>query len=90
MTTLLNFVLHMVQNPDVQAKAHEELDRVIGRGRMPDFSDKENLPYIRAIYMETLRHLPALPLGFPHRLIVDDEYRGMHLPEGSVVFANSW
>ena len=35
--------------PDIQAKAHAELDLVVGRGRLPDMDDQKDLPYIRAI-----------------------------------------
>ena len=35
--------------PDIQAKAHAELDRVVGRNRLPTVEDEKNLPYIHAI-----------------------------------------
>ncbi|KAG6836307.1 hypothetical protein H0H93_009280 [Arthromyces matolae] len=35
--------------PEIQAKAHAELDRVVGRGRLPTVEDEKNLPYIHAI-----------------------------------------
>lgn len=35
--------------PEIQAKAHEELDRVVGRNRLPTCEDEKNMPYIRAI-----------------------------------------
>jgi hypothetical protein len=35
--------------PDIQAKAHAELDRVIGRNRLPAVEDERDLPYLRAI-----------------------------------------
>jgi hypothetical protein len=39
-------------HPEVQARAHEELDRVIGRKRMPSAEDEQDLPYVRAIIKE--------------------------------------
>lgn len=36
-------------HPEIQAKAHEELDRVVGRDRLPNVDDEKNLPYIHAI-----------------------------------------
>jgi cytochrome P450 len=80
----------MVQHPGVQAKAQEELDRVIGRSRLPDFEDRESLPYLDAIYKETLRLYPVAPLGLPHRVIADDVYKGMRIPKGSIIFPNIW
>ena len=80
----------MVLNPDVQRKAQEELDQVIGRERLPDFSDKGNLPYVEAIYKEVLRWFPNAPLSVPHTVSTDDEYRGMKIPKGAVVYPNVW
>jgi len=80
----------MITHPDVQLKAQEELDNVIGRDRLPDIDDREALPYISALVKEVLRWYPILPFGFPHRLLVDDVYNGMHIPGGSIVFPNAW
>jgi cytochrome P450 len=38
--------------PDIQAKAHAELDSVIGRDYWPSVEDEARLPYIRAIIKE--------------------------------------
>jgi len=80
----------MITHPEVQRKAQEELDKVIGRNRLPDLDDRESLPYVSALLKEVLRFYPVAPLGVPHRLIADDVYRGMYLPEGSIVSANVW
>jgi cytochrome P450 len=53
----------MVQNPEVLAKAHAEIDEVVGREHPPNFKDLENLPYIQAMVKETLRWGPVGPLG---------------------------
>ena len=47
-------VLIMVAHPEVQKKAHEEIDLVIGTDRMPTLQDLNNLPYIQAIINEVL------------------------------------
>jgi hypothetical protein len=36
-------------------KAQEEIDRVVGTDRMPEFHDKDQLPYVLAVINETLR-----------------------------------
>jgi cytochrome P450 len=63
MAVLNSFMLAMTCYPDVQAKAQEELDRVLGKGRLPDFADEESLPYMAAILRETIRWSVATPLG---------------------------
>lgn len=88
--TLFNFVLLMVLYPEVQLKAQEELDKFVGRQRLPDFSDQDDLPYINAIYMEVIRLFPVLPLGVPHRAIAEGQYKGMRIPKGSIILPNAW
>ena len=48
-------VLALVVDPVVQARAQAELDTFVGKHRLPDFSDRENLPYIQCIISETFR-----------------------------------
>ena len=50
-------------HPEVQLKAQEQLDRVIGKDRLPEFDDIERCPLIRAIVMELFRWQPVLPLS---------------------------
>lgn len=45
----------MLLYPEVQKKARQELDRIVGKGRLPEFADKASLPYISAVVMEVLR-----------------------------------
>lgn len=80
----------MVQYPEVQRKAQEELDRVIGRTRLPEFEDKDSLPYLNAVYKEVLRWYPTLPFSVPHIALEDDEYKGMLIPKGCIICPNAW
>lgn len=75
--------------PHVQRKAQEELDRVVGPSRLPEFDDFDNLVYIQAVILESLRWMPVLPMGIPHALIRDDEYKGCFIPKGTMVIAVS-
>lgn len=49
----------MLTFPEVLKKAQEEVDRVVGCDRMPEFHDKEQLPYVTAVINETLRYVFA-------------------------------
>lgn len=42
----------MLLYPEVQRKVHEEIDRVVGRERFPEFSDQDSLPYTTAVCRE--------------------------------------
>ena len=60
------FMLAIVTHPEAQKKAQEELDSVVGRGRLPTFADRDSLPYIQACVREALRWKTMDPLGNPH------------------------
>ncbi|XP_006454809.1 hypothetical protein AGABI2DRAFT_215356 [Agaricus bisporus var. bisporus H97] len=89
-SNLSSFILAMALHPEVQRKASAELDRVVGPNRLPTFSDRHSLPYIRALCLETLRLYCPAPTALPHLAIKDDEYLGYHIPAGSTVIANTW
>ncbi|KAJ7218348.1 cytochrome P450, partial [Mycena pura] len=57
--------------------------------RLPDFGDRENLPFVECILQETSRcqWLIVGSKGVPHR-VMEDVYRGMLTPKGSLLFAN--
>ncbi|KAI2608722.1 cytochrome P450 [Hypoxylon fragiforme] len=77
--------------PQFIPKAQKELDRVVGRDRLPTFEDLPNLPYARAVASETLRWRPVAVLGgTPHASTADDVYKGMFIPKGSTVIAPLW
>ncbi|OJT11861.1 O-methylsterigmatocystin oxidoreductase [Trametes pubescens] len=76
--------------PEVQLKAREELDAVVGPNRLPTFEDRDSLPYLTAVAKECLRWQSVVPLGIPHRSLADDEYKGYFIPAGSAIIANLW
>ena len=78
----------MALNPHVVRKAQTELDKVVGDERLPDFSDRENLPYISAIVKEVLRWGCPGPIGIPKRVTQDDRYKGYFIPAGATVAEN--
>jgi cytochrome P450 len=80
----------MLAYPETQARAHAELDAVIGRTRLPTFADYPHLPYIRAMVKEILRWRPSTPLITPHRCTEDDWYEGRFIPKCTICLANAW
>ncbi|KAH8979058.1 cytochrome P450 [Lactarius hatsudake] len=86
--TLHWWLLALLVHPEVQIRAHAELDEVVGYARPPTFADLPSLPYIRAMVKEALRWSPATPLGVPHASSADDWYEGMFIPKGTVVLPN--
>ncbi|CZR65709.1 related to cytochrome P450 CYP2 subfamily [Phialocephala subalpina] len=84
------FTLAALLHPNAVQKAQAELDRVVGLDRLPNFGDKNNLPYIHAFANEVLRWRPVAAGGVPHAVTEDDEYMGYHIPKGATVIANHW
>ncbi|KAI0767204.1 cytochrome P450 [Fomes fomentarius] len=90
LSTVESFFLAMASCPEAQKKAQAELEAVVGPQRLPEFSDRDSLPYVNALMKELLRWRSVVPVGVPHCSIEDDEYRGYFIPKGSVVIANIW
>ncbi|KIJ41713.1 hypothetical protein M422DRAFT_229524 [Sphaerobolus stellatus SS14] len=84
------FILAMAMHPNVQEKAQAEIDSVVGTHRLPNFSDRESLPYVNAIIKETLRWQNVSPLNDPHLLTEDDVYNGYFIPKGTIVISCIW
>jgi hypothetical protein len=61
--SIYSFFLAVMLYPDVQRKAQEEIDRVVGDDRLPTFADRELLPYVDALSKEVMRWNVVAPLG---------------------------
>ena len=80
----------MAMYPEVQKKAQEELDRVVGSARLPEFEDRESLPYLNALIKELFRWHPITPIAVPHRTVADDIYNGYFIPAKTIIAVNVW
>ncbi|KAF2448832.1 cytochrome P450 [Karstenula rhodostoma CBS 690.94] len=79
-----------LQNPDWVARAHKVLDEVVGRDRMPTFSDRSNLTYVDAVAHELFRWRPISPGSIPRRADHTDEFAGVKIAKGVTIMANAW
>jgi hypothetical protein len=89
-STMATFFLAMMLHPQVQLQAKEEIDRVVGDGRLPDTNDRVNLPYIEAVLKEAFRWHPIAPMGFPHSASEDDVFQGYLIPKDATILPNIW
>ncbi|CAN6205254.1 unnamed protein product [Urochloa humidicola] len=89
---LIEWVLaRLVLHPDVQARVHGELDRVVGRGRDVAEPDAASLVYLHAVIKEVLRLHPPGPLLSWARLATSDVHVDGHLiPAGTTAMVNMW
>lgn len=76
------------QNPEAEARLHEEIDRVLA-GRLPDFDDVAKLKYTEMVLAESMRlYPPAWALG---RLAIEDfEIGGYVVPRKSLVLMSQY
>ena len=80
----------MASHPQVQRRAQAEIDAIVGPNRLPTLDDKPLLPYTAALIKECLRWRNVTPLGFPHTVREDDEYKGYFIPKGSTILPITW
>jgi cytochrome P450 len=78
----------LAQNPQVEAKLHEELDRVLG-GRAPTVDDLPNLRYTGHVVTESMRLYPPA-WGMARIAIEDTEIAGYPIPKGCGVSLAQW
>ncbi|NXG59668.1 CP1B1 protein, partial [Hemiprocne comata] len=90
-STALSWVLLLLlKHPQLQQDLQAELDRVVGRSRLPTADDRPHLPLLEAFIYETLRYSSFVPITIPHATTDDVELEGFHIPKGTVVFINQW
>ncbi|KXH30348.1 hypothetical protein CSAL01_11130 [Colletotrichum salicis] len=89
-SSLHSFILAMILFPGVQKKAQAEIDYIVGGDRLPDFGDRDRLPYVNGVVKEALRWLHVAPLGVAHRTDEDISYRGFDIPKGAYLLPSIW
>ncbi|KAL5206233.1 hypothetical protein ABZP36_034442 [Zizania latifolia] len=89
---LMEWVLaRLVLHQDVQARVHDELDRVVGLHLAVAESDSASLVYLHAVIKEVLRLHPPGPLLSWARLSTSDVHvDGFLIPAGTTAMVNMW
>eukprot|EP01133_Synstelium_polycarpum_P016632 gene16632-19761_t len=85
-TTTLFMMIAMANNPEIQDKMRTELTEKTSDVLI--VSDKTQTPYTNACIKECTRRYPVVPLGIPHVVSEDVEFRGYHLKKGTMIFQN--
>jgi cytochrome P450 len=70
------------QNPEAEAKLHEELDRVLA-GRSPKLSELKQLPYTEMVIKEALRLYPPAWSLMTRQVVKEIQFGEYTLPKGS-------
>ena len=89
-SALINTFGLLIRYNSVAKKIQAEIDSVIGPGRLPRLSDKNNMPYLMATIWEILRYTSHVPVLVPHSVVKNCSYRGYFMPKNALVLANIW
>lgn len=91
-SALTAFALAMILFPEVQKKAQEEIDSVIGAypNRLPQFEDQKRLSYISAVLKELMRWVSVVPIGTAHMTDEEIVYGSYRIPKGSFLLPSTW
>lgn len=87
-TSMMWVIVHLVREPQVQAKVFHEIQEVIGTDRDPCLEDRDDMPYTQAVILESLRITPTAPLALPHSCQKDTVFKGYVIPKDATVIAN--
>lgn len=89
-TALAWVLLLLLKHPQHLRQLQADLDRVVGRGRLPRADDRAALPRLEAFLYETLRYTSFVPLTIPHTTTAEALLDGFRIAKGTVVFVNQW
>ncbi|KAF8904750.1 cytochrome P450 [Gymnopilus junonius] len=77
----------LLADPLIQARVQAEMDVIVGKDRLPDFSYRDQMPYLNT---SLASYGVQTPVGVPHRASEDDFYNGYYIPKDTTVMANQW
>lgn len=81
-------ILFLILNPESQEAVQREIDRVVGRDRLPQLDDLSQMPYTEATIYEVLRRSNVIALGNAHATLDDATIGGYRIPKGTQVLPN--
>ncbi|KAI5077577.1 hypothetical protein GOP47_0007401 [Adiantum capillus-veneris] len=80
----------LINHPKVMKKLHEELDNVVGKGRLVEESDIPNLTYLEYVIKESMRLHPIAPFLIPREAKQECIIGGFKISPGTCVYVNTW
>ncbi|BBN02787.1 protein MpCYP829-like6 [Marchantia polymorpha subsp. ruderalis] len=86
--TIVWAIIELLRHPNIMERLQSELDDVIGKERLVEEADLNNLEYLQAVVKETLRLHPVAALGVPHYSTEATKVAGYDIPANTRVMLN--
>ncbi|KAK7916506.1 hypothetical protein WMY93_012267 [Mugilogobius chulae] len=86
--TLLTSFLYLMNNPHIQERCQQEIDRVLEGRDSVTYEDRHNMPYVQAVVHESQRMADTVPLSVFHATTKDTELMGYSIPKGTIMIPN--
>jgi len=86
---IIAFLHAMFLFPHIAEKVHKEIEEVTSGQRMPQVTDRPNLPFTEAVWKEAWRWHPFFPVGAPHVNSQDEIVNGFLIPKGTLIGPNN-
>ncbi|KAI9009331.1 cytochrome P450 [Phycomyces nitens] len=79
----------ILMHPEMQTNIQAEIDAFcLKHGRLPEFSEANQLPYLCSAQKESLRYRSITTFGLPHEATEDVEFNGYHIPKGAMLIVS--
>ncbi|PVF92960.1 cytochrome P450 [Serendipita vermifera] len=82
---LTSYLLALFLYPEVAQRVYEEIQPVTHGLRLPNIADRVNLPYTEAVFKESVRIRPFMPIRIRHVNTEDEVIMGYFIPKGTVI-----
>jgi cytochrome P450 len=89
-TTLEWALSKLIHHLEIMKRAHEELDRVVGKNRLMNELNLPNLPYLHAIIKKNFHLYPIVPLVIAHFNLKDTQIANYKILAKMIIFVNTW
>ncbi|PVF92945.1 cytochrome P450 [Serendipita vermifera] len=88
-TAIIAFIHALFLFPEVSKRVFEEIQAVTSGQRLPQITDRSQLPYTEAVWKEAIRWRPFTPIGIPHVNEQDEIINGYFIPKGTMIHQNN-
>uniref|UniRef100_A0A0K0F0P7 Cytochrome P450 18a1 (inferred by orthology to a D. melanogaster protein) n=1 Tax=Strongyloides venezuelensis TaxID=75913 RepID=A0A0K0F0P7_STRVS len=88
--TLRWFIAIVLKYPEIQEKLQGEIDKVIGKDRLIQLSDKANMPYMNAFINEGQRFANIIAFAPKHKCTKDIVINGYLIPKDTLIEPLYW